>query len=179
MRNSVWWAQVITACGSGRLICTKSALMASIQPPTADGSDLLFELKRFHKVRNCLLPMAHRFGGADELEKVVSFWRFNYRRSQAIVLVVSLTGSARRHLSSISSRDIDAGDFQAVDRAGFALGLVLRSATVGLLHLRDPTIDVRLYRTALRRAKVINHQRRIFGIAFSFGQFVLRNAHGR
>src|ERR1700681_3945870 len=112
----------------------------------------LFELKRFHKIRDLLLPSAHGFYWADQLEKVVPFWRFNYRPAQTIAGIVTLIARARRHLGSISARDINGRNFQTIDRYSFGFGFVFRSTAVCLLYLRDPPVDVRLGWAALSRA---------------------------
>src|SRR5258708_2917816 len=139
----------------------------------------LLELKRLHKVRDRQLPMAHGLGWADELEEVIPFRSFNHSGVQTIIGVVMCGAAAGRHLRRISPRDIDARHLQTINRARFSLRFVLRSAAIRLLYLRDPTIDIRLYRAALSRAKVINHQQSIFRITVSPGQLVLRDAHAR
>ena len=89
--------------------------------------------------------MAHRFGGADELEKVVSFWRFNYRRSQAIYRIGQIRQAERKITEATAAyresvaigeqavaRELQtsllAGALRVMQREGNILSRVLRDA---------------------------------------------------
>src|SRR5713101_6956239 len=76
----------------------------------------LLELKRRQIIRVGLLPATHSLCRTDELEKVISFRRFDHRRAQTIVCIVMRGAAAGGHLSHVGSRNVNSRYFQTVDR---------------------------------------------------------------
>src|SRR6185295_16398065 len=96
----------------------------------------------------------------------------NDRSTQPVGWLVIESSASRCCLGNVSPGHIHRGHLQSIRHELFIL-CTLRSTAVFLLHLTDPTIDVRRGRTALARSEVIKDKRRILRITGSLRQFVL------